>query len=462
MSFGDPVRNGLGVGLLASTAVNTRAGAAAITSLLMGSRFNQMGFNGYVGSDGIDLDSNTKIGSYNETGATVTKVRAVFCNWMANATNETDGFNAITVTASIEYPAGTFTQLLFSGSASVSIPATGANTIRSDEATLTTPVPAGSLYWIRTYVSVTTTQKWVQGYLILAASPNLQETADFATGVDKTMSGTIVNATATANRRGYGPAAIVATGFSGTTVNRAFAGLGDSLIMGATDVLDAAATGRGNAGYMGKACATNYPYLNLGISGASAQNNLGANMTRRLALLAVSGTTHVLCDYGVNDVIAARTAVQISGNLSSIAGSIKAAVPGIKVVQTTITPRTTGTWLTAATQVISAGGFTGGASSVRCTLNDTIRAGLTNIDTYFEAADAIEVDASNVLTRAGSLWISGNAGIGAVNTHLTTTAAATDAATTDGLHPSVTNTTAPGFGGNYILRDAVRAVFAGW
>jgi len=99
---------------------------------------------------------------------------------------------------------------------------------------------------------------------------------------------------------------------------------------------------------------------------------------------------------------------------------------------------------------------------VRCTLNTSIRAGLTNIDTYFEAADAIEVDATNVLTRAGSLWISGNAGVGAANTHLTTTAAATDAATTDGLHPSVTSTGAPGFGGIYILRDAVRAVFAGW
>lgn len=33
MSFGDPVRNGLGVGLLASTAVNTRVGAAIVAYL---------------------------------------------------------------------------------------------------------------------------------------------------------------------------------------------------------------------------------------------------------------------------------------------------------------------------------------------------------------------------------------------------------------------------------------------
>lgn len=111
-------------------------------ALLMGSHFNQRGYNGYVSSDGIDLNSNTRIGSYNETGATVTKLRAIFANWMANATTEQDGYNTLTVTAAVEHPAGTFTQLQFFGSASVSIPTTGT--------TLATPIPAGALYWVRT------------------------------------------------------------------------------------------------------------------------------------------------------------------------------------------------------------------------------------------------------------------------------------------------------------------------
>lgn len=56
-----------------------------------------------------------------------------------------------------------------------------------------------------------------------------------------------------ATRRGYGPAAIKATGFTGTPVARTFAAVDDSIVMGAADVHDAAATGHGNLGYFPKA-----------------------------------------------------------------------------------------------------------------------------------------------------------------------------------------------------------------
>lgn len=120
--------------------------AAPPPALLMGSRYNQMGFNGYQGSDGTDQNGNTRIGSYNETGAAVTRLRAYFANWFANAVNEQDGYNPVTVSASVEYPAGTFTPLLFGGAAAVTIPASGANLAESDEAVLAAPVPAGALY----------------------------------------------------------------------------------------------------------------------------------------------------------------------------------------------------------------------------------------------------------------------------------------------------------------------------
>jgi hypothetical protein len=435
-------------------------------ALLIGSRFNQMGFAGFVGSDGVDTDSNTRIASWNETGATVTKLRAIFANWMANATNEQDGYNAITVTASIEYPAGTFTPLLFSGAASASLPASGGGSlVESDELTLPTPIPASTQFWVRSHVAVSAGQKWVQGYLL--AISGLGEAADFSSGVDKTMGGTITNATPGANRRGYGPVAVKATAFAETPVARAFVGVGDSRVMGSTDVLDPAATGHGNSGYFAKACAGRYPVLNLGIAGTQAQNNLPANFVRRAALMARAGITHVFGNWSINDINAGRTGAQLSDNIATIAVGFKSAVPGVKVIWATMAPYTTSTdnWITAANQAVKvapAGAFTGGASSQRSLFNAALRAGISGVDSVFEEADTVEVNSSNALTRDGGLWISGNGGTGATSTHLTTTAASTDKASTDGLHPSVTNTGAPGYGGVYILRDAVRAVFDGW
>ncbi len=432
--------------------------AAPPPSLLMGSRYNQPGFNGYAGSDGIDTDSNSRIGSYNETGATVTKLRAYFANWFANTTSEQDGYNPVTVTAAIEYPAGTVTPLNFGGAASIVIPATGpANLTASDEATLVVPIPAGALYWVRTYVSVAAGGRWPQNYLLQASGgSSLGEAADFSTGVDRTAGAAIVNAAATTTRRGYGPAAVKATGFVGVPVAKAFAAVGDSIVMGATDVYDAAATGHGNLGYFGKACAGRYPVINLGIAGTSAQNNLPASFTRRAALLGRIGVTHIFCDWSVNDISAARTAAQLASDVAAIAAGFKTAVPGVRIVWSTLTPRTSSTdaWKTSANQTAfatPAGAFTGGASSMRSQFNALLRGGIGGIDSVFEAADAVET------VRDGGLWRAGEG-----STHLTNIGATSDAATNDGLHPTVFNTAGAGLGGVYVLRDAVRGVFAGW
>lgn len=442
--------------------------ATAPPALLMGSRYVQPGYNGYTGSDGSDTDSNTRIGSYNESGATVTRVRAYFPNWMATPTSEQDGYNPITVRAAVEYPAGTYTALTFGGASSATVPASGTgNLAESDEAVLATPIPAGALYWVRTWVSAAAGGRWPQGYVILASGASgLGEAADFSTGVDRTTGGTIVNATATATRRGYGPIAVKATAFDGTPVAKAFAAVGDSIVMGAADVGDAAAAAHGNMGYFAKAAAGRYPVVNLGIAGTSAVANLPAAFARRAAALAKIGVTHVFCDWGVNDLSAGRSAAQIQADIAAIARGFKSAVPGAIVTWTTITPRTTSTdgFRTATAQSVhSNSGFAGGGASPRATLNTILRAGgIADVDRLFDAADAVEVNAANVATRDGGLWISGNGGAGATSPHLTTSGATTDVAAADGLHPSVSNTAAPGYGGVYILRDAVRAVFDGW
>lgn len=437
----------------------------APTALLMGSRYNQAGYNGYAGSDGSDTDSNSRIASYNETGTSVTQLRAYYANWMATATSEQDGYNPITVQGAVEYPAGTFTALTFAGASAVTIAAGGASSLaESDAVVLAQPIPAGALYWVRTWVTVAPGGRWPQGYMI--QSSGMGEAVDFATGVDRTQGGTITNMAASTTRRGYGPAAVKATAFGGTPVAKAFAAVGDSILMGSTDVLDPVAIGHGNLGYFAKAAAGRYPVINLGIAGTTAYGNLPAAFARRAALLAKIGVTHVFCDWGVNDVSAGRSATQVQADIAAIAQGLKNAVPGVVVAWSTITPRTTSTdgFRTAGNQSVHTGsGFTGGASSPRASLNAALRGGsVAGVDRLFDAADAVEVNAANIATRDGGLWISGNGGVGATSTHLTTSGATTDVAAGDGLHPSVANTNTPGYGGIYILRDAVRAVFDGW
>lgn len=248
--------------------------------------------------------------------------------------------------------------------------------------------------------------------------------------------------------------AVKATGFSGAPVAKAFAALGDSIVMGSTDVMDG--PGRGNIGYVGKACAAAHPLLNLGIAGTKAYDNLPANFTRRAALLAKAGTTHLFCDWSVNDVGAGRTAQQLAGDVAAIAAGLKQAAPGVRLVWSTLTPRTGSTdgWRTVAGQTphpTPAGGYTGGAGSVRSQFNALLRAGVAGVDAVFDAADAAETARDSRLWRAGE-------GAG----HLSATGATTDAATSDGQHPTAFSTAAPGYGGVYLLRDAVRAAWGAW
>lgn len=422
------------------------------TQLLMSNRLNPPGYGGYGNSSGTDTDSNTRISLYNETGAAVTKLRGYWANWRAGVNGEVAGSNAITIKAAIEYPAGTFQQFTFGGSASGTLAID--ETKESDELTLNTPIPAGAQYWVRTYVAVTSGQFWPLAYLLNTAKG---EAADFATGVDLSTSGTITNATASATRRGYGPLGVKATGFSGTPVKRAFASIGDSILMQAGDGnYDA----RGSGGWNGRSLSGKFPHVNFAITGSSVQMNLPAAYTRRLAALAMIGVTDIICSWSHNDIAAGRTLAQIQADLQASWNAWNSAA--FRVHQTTSLPRVTGTFLTAAGQTVTAtGGFTGGTSSIRHLVNAWLRSKPTPLAGVIEISDAVDVNAGNVLTSGGGYWLSGNGGVGASNSHLTATGAATDSATSDGTHPSVTNTTTPFYGGHYILKDVLDAYLTG-
>lgn len=418
-------------------------GGTAPAPLLMTGRTVLPGFQGYAGSDGVDADSNSRLAYWNETGAGVTRLRVCFANWMATAISESDAFNPIQVRAAVEYPAGTMTPLAFGGGMTATI----ANGVlgESDEAVLATAIPADAQFWVRTYVSVAAGGRWPQGYQVRTTAG---EAADFATGADRSQTGTIANAAPSTRRRGYGPAAIKATGYAGTPRGMACALVGDSTIMGSTD---GSSDTRGNTGYAARACAGVAPALNLGIAGTKAADNLGASFARRLELIRRAGITHVYSGYSQNDVAAGRSLATLQSNLTALWTMFADA--GLKVVQATSLPRSTSSdgFTTVAGQIATAspaGAFDGGAASRRSQLNEWLRTVPAPLHRCFDVADSVEP------ARDAGVWRAGDG-----SAYLTAGGTSTDAATTDGIHPSVT---AANRGGIYLARDAMAAALAGW
>lgn len=418
-------------------------------------------------SNNTDGNSNTRISFYNASGATITHGQFLYSTARLNTANEGAAAGPLTVTASHEATGGAISRM--GGGASVTVPNTGDALVLGPEIALASPTAPGEQAYARTYVvapgSVVFPQNYTPKY---TGATSLGEMQDFATGVDKTDGSAITNVVPGANKLSYGPIAFIATKWSGTPNAIAYVGIGDSLIAGSKDKDEAGSVSQGNIGYTGKALAGVAPYAQMAIGGAVASSQPG-NMSRRLAALALMKPTHIMLGYGTNDLLAGRTAAQIAADVSSIAGAIKTAVPGVEIIVPTLMPDTTSSdfFATASGQTITAspaGAYTGGANSERSKYNAMVRAGLTNVDYFFDAADLVEVDANNNLTRDGGYWRSGNNGTGTGynSTYLGTTGA-TAAATDDGRHPWMSTITGVGKGAICILRDALRTkVQANW
>lgn len=417
------------------------------SQMYMASRLNLMGFGGIGFSNGTDREAQTRLAFWNDTGAAVSKLKLIYPNWSMDATAETAGLNAITVSALVEYPAATFNPVLFDNGLTTKAIAVDPNEV-TQEITLSTPIPADAQAWVWTLVQVGATEKWPRGYVIRTA--NGEKSSSNATpgtltlGVDFTNTGT----------GGFGPVGIVATGFTGTPRKVAVVVVGDSLPMGSGDS-PADGTARGSVGFYGKAAAGRCPLLNMGISGHTARFNVASASTRRLDLASKAAFTICIPAYGTNDLGASRTQAQILADLQNI-GNAYAAL-GLLVAVPTLTPKTTSTdsWQTEGNQtaaVTPAGAWDGGASSRRSLANVLLRAKPAPFFDCIEVADAIET------ARDSGIWIATSA---RSPTHLA--ASGTNAqATNDGLHPVSNSTTPPGTGGVYVLKDALAAKFDAW
>lgn len=416
------------------------------------------------------VSGNTQCQSYlpywNDSGAAATNIQLVFSNWWCQVNGlagEIANGNAITITASIEASyGGTRTQVLFSGIAAgtvaggvnlvsdpvaVSIPAgqkfgvrvlavavgsvVTAVTTAAGTGTTTLKVPTvglsagmgvtgsgiGALQWTIDHIqdaatailSATINSTQVTNGATLTFSPVVPlcwTSSAGGTGVtsetgtaltDKTMSGTIAGTVS-----GYNPSAILGTVTNPS--NACVACLGDSISVGAADGNYAAHNG---TGIYGRSADSQVPFMSMGVTGSQVTNQQG-HTSMRMDLLQKAGVTHVIVEYGCNDVAALATVANITTWLNTVHAAIKAAIPAAKVYQTTITARSTSTtnWTDTTNQAAVAGaGFSGGAGvSNRSLLNTAIRGltGFANLTGYLEISDQLETARDSGIFVAGA------------------------------------------------------------
>jgi hypothetical protein len=315
-----------------------------------------------------------------------TDLRFVFQNYQAGTTNvgEASGANNISVRGGLELADGTVLPIYFRGSRDA--------VLEPDSFVVSDPIPvdvtAGDVIWSRTRWTVTAGQTvpvtrranaaWVQA-----------EGSELGTGTaDKTLTGTISATTSTASS--YSPTAVL--GRVKVLATNVIV-IGDSIPSGTGDAISRDADG----GYVQQAFdALKIPYLRVTRSGESAQAFAALSTSRRRRIL-VGGATHALCTYGTNDIFSnTRTLAQVQADLLAI--WTMCFRRGIKVIQTTITPRTNTTdgWVTTVNQTTTSAG----QETVRRNLNAWIRAG-SPIDPVTKVA--VAVGTGGALLAGGSV-----------------------------------------------------------
>jgi hypothetical protein len=301
---------------------------------------------GYVPSDlsGI-TNANVRTGHWARTDITQLKI-AVFNYY--SPSEEAPGAT-MSVTASVEYPAGTLTQILFSASATGTVPNGG--TLFSDFCTIS--IPNGERFWIRQHQTCSAGLVYMSTASYVQNSPVHMGDAYEDSATDLTMTGNIPNS---ANTISYYPAIIAPTTAPSVLI------LGDSIDAGVTDLMDV----DGSLGIIARTVGPQFGYFIAGLPGETASGFV-SNHTQRALLFPFC--THVFVGHGTNDIFAGDSKTTIEGNLATIYGYVSTKT----VFGRTIVPRTDSSdvWATTAGQSINSAP----KETVRTTLNTDLLVG---------------------------------------------------------------------------------------
>lgn len=241
----------------------------------------------------------------------ITSLQIAIPNWYVVAGGAETGRGATaTVTASIEYPAATFTQVLFGASASGTI--ADITTRLSDAVAVT--IPSGATFFVRIH--------WANanGFVYCDGSSALGDRLSVGASItDATMSGSVPDGVP-----GYrfSPVAIVAS-----TIRRSALLIGSSRTHGTGDTYDST----GDLGILARSIGPGWGYINAGNPSDTAVL-LIASHALRVALAAY--VSDVIVELGVNDDVSQLATLE--ANLQTIGGYF----PGKRVWIVTDAPQT--------------------------------------------------------------------------------------------------------------------------
>ena len=323
----------------------------------------------------------------------ITEMQTAWANWYvsANNTGELSAAGTLTLTASVEYPLGTIAGTFeWDGSASTSIaPLT---TVLSDSLSGLN-IPSGALFAIRSYAVGTS------GIVFTGeVANNAYSCATF--GVSGIPDATQVGGPVTNTQAGIGyrPVAIV-----GPTSIPTLALAGTSRVLGLND---AASDVYGGMGILERTIGKRFGYIRLAASGEQLQTILAAggatNYARRKALIDAY-CTHIVSDYGINDLNSGgRSAAQLTTDLQTAVDLF-----GKPWIHCTLSPLAT----SANNFVDTAGQTTNGTvNPKRVTFNASVRSGAGGISGFIDASDAVEDVRDNGKWKANgttaNLWTS--------------------------------------------------------
>lgn len=312
----------------------------------------------------------------------IASLQVIFPNWyVVQGGAETNIGGSGTLTGAVEYPSGTFTQLLWNGATSISV-IDGANAV-SD--LLTLAIPIGATFFVRFFYT---------GAVASVFSINNADTTRgdalnvAASGLsDLTLGGTITHNSGVNH---FVPAGIIAR-----TIVPSVAIIGDSIGHGTGDTVDAT----GDMGTIARSVGPSFGYINMAVSSDRAQL-FKVSFAKRVAL--ASYCSHVINQYGRNDFNANRTSAQLAADIQTINGLFPQ-----PMIITTICPTSTSSdsWATAGNQT------TAGSNTARSTYNTAVRAGVAGVSHFAEVANVLETSQNSGIWNAPSY-------------------------TTDGVHPS--------------------------
>jgi hypothetical protein len=304
----------------------------------------------------------------------LTSLQLLLPNWYVTSTGVESLPGASTdVNASIEYPIGSApVAVTFSGSAD-GVMGDG-ETVLSDPVSVA--IPANARFRVRIFLENAT------GLMYADLTRNTTAGEEFmqygVSGVtDKTLTGTLTNTSGSATTL-YAPLAIL-----GQTARRTVLFVGDSKLYGTADTYTGNETIKGAFGRA--AIAAGYASINAARASVRAEHFV-ASASRQLAL--AQYVTDVVCQYGMNDLIASRPAATIQASMAAMWTKF----PGLRVYQSTITPRT------------DAGNTSALSEAVRDPVNAWIAgvpAGLTGVVDVNAVLESSDLWASSTYTADG-------------------------------------------------------------